>query len=123
MRTASKPLLLLPGLAFLVLLFVLPSLVMLLAPPGADAAEVLGRVGRMLTDPYDLRIIGRTVGIAAVVTLVCVVLGFPIAYLLARSTSRWSGVLLALAIFPLLLSNVVRTFGWLVVLGSNGAIG
>jgi putative spermidine/putrescine transport system permease protein len=123
MRTASKPLLLLPGLAFLVLFFVLPSLVMLLAPPGADAAEVLGRVGRMLTDPYDLRIIGRTVGIAAVVTLVCVVLGFPIAYLLARSTSRWSGVLLALAIFPLLLSNVVRTFGWLVVLGSNGAIG
>jgi putative spermidine/putrescine transport system permease protein len=77
MRTASKPLLLLPGLAFLVLFFVLPSLVMLLAPPGADAAEVLGRVGRMLTDPYDLRIIGRTVGIAAVVTLVCVVLGFP----------------------------------------------
>jgi putative spermidine/putrescine transport system permease protein len=122
-RSRTAPLLLLPGLGFLLLFFVVPSLVMLFAPPGTGPVEVIARVGEMLTDPYELRIIGRTVGIGLVVTLICVVLGFPIAYLLARSSSRWSGVLLALAIFPLLLSNVVRTFGWLVVLGSNGAIG
>jgi putative spermidine/putrescine transport system permease protein len=116
-------LLLLPGLAFLLVGFLVPSLAMLVAPPGVGTGEVLGRVGQMLTDPYDLRIIGRTVGLGLIVTVVCIVLGFPIAYLLARSTSRWSSVLLALAIFPLLLSNVVRTFGWLVVLGSQGAIG
>ncbi|MFP7760176.1 ABC transporter permease [Marisediminicola sp. LYQ134] len=124
MRSTSRPLLLLlPGLAFLVLFFAIPSLVMLLAPPGTGPSDVFERLGAMITDPYDLRIIGRTVGIGLVVTLVCVVLGFPIAYLLARSTSRWGGVLLALAIFPLLLSNVVRTFGWLVILGANGAVG
>lgn len=116
-------LLLLPGLAFLLVGFLVPSVAMLVAPPGVGTGEVVGRVGQMLTDPYDLRIVGRTVGLGLVVTVVCVVLGFPIAYLLARSTSRWSSVLLALAIFPLLLSNVVRTFGWLVVLGSQGAIG
>jgi len=123
--TSRKPalLLLLPGLAFLLIGFAVPSLAMLFAPPGVTAGEIVGRLGQMLTDPFDLRIIGRTVGLGLVVTVICVALGFPVAYLLARSTSRWSGVLLALAIFPLLLSNVVRTFGWLVVLGKNGAIG
>jgi putative spermidine/putrescine transport system permease protein len=122
-RLRTSTLLLVPGLILLLLGFLIPSLAMLFSPPGVATGDIFVRVGEMLTDPYDLRIIGRTVGIALVVTLVCVVLGFPIAYLLARSTSRWSGVLLALAIFPLLLSNVVRSFGWLVVLGSNGAIG
>ncbi|KPG88528.1 ABC transporter permease [Frigoribacterium sp. RIT-PI-h] len=123
--TSRKPalLLLLPGLAFLLIGFAVPSLAMLFAPPGVTAGEIVGRLGQMLTDPFDLRIIGRTVGLGLLVTVICVALGFPVAYLLARPTSRWSGVLLALAIFPLLLSNVVRTFGWLVVLGKNGAIG
>lgn len=103
--------------------FLLPAVAMLFAPPGVTFAQVIERMGAMLTDPYDLGIIWRTVRIGLVVTAVCVVLGFPIASLLARSQSRWAGVLLALAIFPLLLSNVVRTFGWLVVLGSNGVIG
>jgi len=119
----SPALLLLPGLAFLLIGFLAPSLAMLFAPPGTDSADVFARFGQMLTDPYDLRIIGRTTLYGVVVTGICVALGFPIAYMLARMGSRWSGVLLALAIFPLLLSNVVRTFGWLVVLGSNGALG
>ena len=123
MRSRTPVLLLAPGLILLLAGFLIPSIAMLFSPPGVAPAEIFVRFGEMLTDPYDLRIIGRTVGIGLIVTLVCVVLGFPIAYLLARSTSRWSGVLLALAIFPLLLSNVVRTFGWLVVLGANGAIG
>lgn len=119
-RTA---LLLLPGLAFLAIGFLVPAVAMLVAPPGAETTAVFTRFGEMLVDPYELRIIGRTVTLGLIVTAICVGLGFPIAYLLARSTSRWGGVLLALAIFPLLLSNVVRTFGWLVLLGANGAIG
>ncbi|GAA4431911.1 ABC transporter permease [Georgenia halophila] len=112
-----------PGLAVLLAGFLIPSVIMLLAPPGVTTGEVLARLGRMLTDPFDLTIIGRTIGLGLIVTVLCLTLGFPLAYLLARSRSRWAGLLLALAIFPLLLSNVVRTFGWLVILGSNGVIG
>ncbi|WP_159619168.1 ABC transporter permease [Ruania rhizosphaerae] len=119
----SLMLLLLPGLVLLLAGFLVPALIMLLAPPDTTTGEVLARLGQMLADPYDLTIIGRTLGLGLIVTVTCVVLGFPIAYLLARSQSRWAGVLLAVAIFPLLLSNVVRTFGWLVVLGSQGAVG
>ncbi|GAA2178617.1 ABC transporter permease [Brooklawnia cerclae] len=124
MHSRIAPLLLLaPGLGFLLVGFLVPSVAMLFSPPGTSTGEVFVRLGQMLTDPYDLQIIGRTLMFGLVVTVICVVLGFPVAYLLARTSSRWSGLLLALAIFPLLLSNVVRTFGWLVVLGSNGAIG
>ncbi|WP_253182815.1 ABC transporter permease [Arthrobacter sp. SW1] len=119
----SSLLLLGPGLLFIVLGFCLPAVMLLLAPPGIGPAEVFARLGRMLQDPYDLTIIGRTLGLGLLVTALCLVIGFPIALLLARSTSRWSGLLLALAIFPLLLSNVVRTYGWLVLLGQNGVIG
>ncbi|WP_033338530.1 ABC transporter permease [Catenuloplanes japonicus] len=116
-------LLLLPGFAFLAAGFLVPAVAMLIAPPGEEPTAVLSRFGEMITDPYELRIIGRTVTLGLIVTALCVGLGFPIAYLLARSQGRWGGILLALAIFPLLLSNVVRTFGWLVLLGANGAIG
>ncbi|GAB3187345.1 ABC transporter permease [Nesterenkonia suensis] len=122
-RRGTALMLLVPGLLFLAVGFLAPAAGVLFAAPGTDTGEILSRLGQMFADPYDLQIIGRTVGLGLIVTVLCLVLGFPIAYLLARSTSRWAGVLLALAIFPLLLSNVVRTFGWLVVLGSNGAIG
>lgn len=121
---SRKPLLLLlPGLLFILLGFAIPSGIMLFSPPGVSTGDIFVRLGEMLTDPYDQAIILRTLGLGLIVTTVCLVLGFPIAYLLARSTSRYAGVWLALAIFPLLLSNVVRTFGWIVILGSKGAIG
>lgn len=121
---SRKPLfLLLPGLIFILAGFAIPSGIMLFAPPGVSTGGIFARLGEMLTDPFDQAIILRTLGIGLVVMAICLVLGFPIAYLLARSTSRYAGVWLALAIFPLLLSNVVRTFGWIVILGSKGALG
>lgn len=115
--------LLVPGLVFLVIAFALPAVLMLVAPPDATVVDIWGRLVMTFTEPYDLRIVARTVVFALVVTAACLLFGFPIAYLLVRSTSRFAGLWLALAIFPLLLSTVVRTFGWLVILGSNGAIG
>ncbi|WP_269937895.1 ABC transporter permease [Arthrobacter sp. HY1533] len=121
---SRKPLfLLLPGLIFILLGFAIPSGIMLFAPPGVGTGEIFVRLGEMLTDPFEQAIILRTLGLGLIVMAICLILGFPIAYLLARSTSRYAGVWLALAIFPLLLSNVVRTFGWIVILGSKGALG
>lgn len=123
MRGRRLSVLMIPGLVLLLGGFLIPAVMMLLAPPRTPTSAVFERLWQMLTDPYDLEIILRTVGLGLITTVTCVVLGFPIAYILSRTSSRWSGVLLAVAIFPLLLSSVVRTFGWLVVLGSQGAIG
>ncbi len=116
-------LLLVPGLIILVVGLIVPAVSMLFFPRRSGPAEVMAAFGSFFTDPFMLSILWRTVWIGLVVTGLCVAMGFPIAYMLARSASRWVGLWLALAIFPLLLSNVVRTFGWLVVLGSQGVLG
>ena len=122
MRSRAS-LLLIPGLVVLVIGLIVPAVTMLFFPRRSGPAEVFAAFGGFFTDPFMLAILWRTVWIGLVVTGLCVLIGFPIAYMLARSNSRWVGLLLALAIFPLLLSNVVRTFGWLVVLGSQGVLG
>jgi putative spermidine/putrescine transport system permease protein len=64
----------------------------------------------------------NTVVLGVIVTLACLVLGYPIGLFLLRSTSRFKSALLALAIAPLLTSAVVRTFGWMTILGDDGLI-
>src|SRR5207247_1291967 len=52
----------------------------------------------------------------------CAILGFPVAYFLARAPARWLGVWLFLLVTPLMVSSVVRIFGWLVLLGRRGLV-
>jgi putative spermidine/putrescine transport system permease protein len=55
-----------------------------------------------------------------VTAAVCLVVGFPVAYNLARGNPRWTGFLYTLVLSPLLVGVVVRTFGWLIILSGNG---
>jgi putative spermidine/putrescine transport system permease protein len=66
-----------------------------------------------LKDPYYLEILGRSVWLALVTTVSCIVLGFPLAYLLSRARG---------ALRALLTPTVVRTFGWMVLLSNNGML-
>jgi putative spermidine/putrescine transport system permease protein len=60
--------------------------------------------------------------IAALTTLFSFVLGYPLAYFLARTRSAWRGVLMFLVIAPLMTGVIVRTYGWIVVLGAEGLV-
>ena len=57
-----------------------------------------------------------------VVAAICVAVSYPVALFLATTRSRYKGLLIAVAIAPLLTSAVVRTYGWMVILGSNGLV-
>jgi ABC-type spermidine/putrescine transport system permease subunit I len=123
MRKALVPwLLLAPAAAVLVGLFAIPL--------GGLAAESFTRpppfgiatYTRFFGDSYYLGILARTFGLAALVTLLCVVCGFPLAFWLARLESRMVPVLLLLASFPLWVSSVVRTFGWMVLFVKTGVL-
>lgn len=121
--------LLAPALVLLGVFLVLPYLniiLMSLREPAVGAAYgpgfTLGNYARVLTDGYYLVVLGDTVWLALSTTVICLVLGYPVAYHLARTTSRWSGLLYVFVLSPLLVGVVVRSFGWLILLSNNGVI-
>src|SRR5262249_23233310 len=78
--------------------------------------------GRLLGEPYHRAIIVRTLKIALFTTVGCLALGYPLAWYLARTTSAWRGLLMFLVIAPLMTGVIVRTYSWIVLLGSEGTI-
>ena len=84
------------------------------------AAVTLANYVKFLTDPYYTSILVTTVRIAVLVTVVCLVLGFPLAYVVARTHSRFKNLLLMAIVLPLFVGNAVRAAGWMVVFGNKG---
>ena len=60
--------------------------------------------------------------LGAATTAICLVLGFPVAYHLARTSSRFKSVLYAFVLSPLLVGVVVRCYGWIIILGNNDGL-
>ncbi len=77
---------------------------------------------RAIQDPYYQHVLLTTLGVALGCTLLALVIGFPAAYWLARMESRWKSLATILVLFPLLVGNVVRSAGWMALLGNDGAI-
>lgn len=73
-----------------------------------------------LSDPFFLNVLWRSLVISAAVTLVCIILAFPLAYWLSRLRGTARAILYLAVLIPLLTSAVVRTFGWMILLANNG---
>jgi putative spermidine/putrescine transport system permease protein len=77
---------------------------------------------RKIVDLYYVRLFGRTLRLGLITTAVCVLLGYPLAYFLARAVPRVQALCLFLLIMPLMVSAVIRVFGWIVILGRKGLV-
>jgi putative spermidine/putrescine transport system permease protein len=73
-----------------------------------------------LSDPFFLGVFWRSLVMALEVTLVCLLLGFPLAYWLSQLRGTARAILYLAILIPLLTSAVVRTFGWMLLLANNG---
>jgi len=109
----------LPALLLLLLLFVLP-LGRLFALSFAGGS--LEWYAKALTGGLYTTILLRTFEIAAIVTICCLVIGYPVAFLLATTTPAWRAIGFAFVMLPLWTSVLVRTYAWMVLLGRNGII-
>ncbi|QRF57386.1 MULTISPECIES: ABC transporter permease [Variovorax] len=90
---------------------------------GPRAGEfTLAHYAQVFGDDYYHGIFWRTFWISALVTLICVLIGAPEAYVLSRMRNPWRSVLLLVVLAPLLVSVVVRAFGWSMLLGPEGAV-
>ncbi len=82
----------------------------------------LGHYARFLTEPYFLQVTRTTFLLAATVTVLTAVVGYPVAWYFVRSRSRFKPWIFLGVVSPLLVSIVVRTIGWTIVLGNEGLV-
>lgn len=72
------------------------------------------------SDPYYLNVFFTTLWVAFLSTVICLVVGFPLAYVLARTQTRFKNLLIIGVVIPLFVGNAVRAAGWMTLLGSRG---
>lgn len=89
---------------------------------GVKSSFTLTHYIAVFIDDYYHAIFWRTFWISALVTLICVLVGAPEAYVLSRMDKPWRSILLLVVLAPLLVSVVVRAFGWSMLLGPEGLV-
>jgi spermidine/putrescine transport system permease protein len=117
-----------PSLFWLVVFFLVPLL--LVFAIGFGQRGTYGGVRWTLTlenytrffDPLYLRIFGRTIQIALLTTLICLLLGYPLAYFIATRSPRWRNSFLLLLMIPFWTNFLIRTYAWLLILRDQGLI-
>ncbi|MBO5667257.1 MAG: ABC transporter permease [Firmicutes bacterium] len=118
-RKRQAILLALPASLALLVFFIIPMvyiLVKTIAENGfADFVD-------FFTDPFYLDILWTTVRVSLIATAVSLILGYPTAYFMARSKSKMKKVMIIIILFPFLVSAVVRSYGWMVLLGTKGIV-
>lgn len=110
-----------PALAFLAMFFVYP-LVRMLALSLEAKEGPLAYYASIMASPVYMTVLGLTFKTALGVTVLCVVLGVPTAYLLASLEGTWRNVLLVAVALPFLTSILIRTYAWMAILGRNGVV-
>ena len=112
-------LLALPASLALLIFFILPMAYILIKTIATNGFQDFVD---FFTDPFYLDILWTTIRVSLISTFVSLLLGYPTAYFMARTKSRMKKVMIIIILFPFLVSAVVRSYGWMVLLGTNGLI-
>jgi spermidine/putrescine transport system permease protein len=120
--------LLAPMIAWLVLFVILPMAILFVY--SFCTRDDLGRVVfeftfdnyRRVGDPIYLTILGRSIGYAAVTTVLCIALGYPVAWFIARQRESVRNGLLLLVMIPFWTSFLIRTYAWITILKGEGLL-
>lgn len=115
----------LPLAALFVAFFIAPLVVLIMLSLHAESAMTtwtFANYVKFLSDSFHYGILWDTLALGVKATLVCLIFGYPIAWICARSGARMQSIIVFLVILPILTSVVVRTFAWIVILGRQGVI-
>ena len=113
-----------PGAALIIGAFLFPvgQILILSVVPAEQGVSIWANFARFFEDGYYLRVAWRTFRLSVIITLATAVIGFPLAYVVARAPRVVAYGLLLLTVLPLMTSVVVRTFGWIIALGRGGPV-
>jgi ABC-type spermidine/putrescine transport system permease subunit I len=113
----------LPALALVVVTMVLPvGWLFALSFFADDGSLSLVHYARLAEQPSYARIFRATFEISALATAICIVLGYPLAYVLSQLPTRWANICMIGVLLPFWTSILVRTYAWLVLLQRQGLI-
>ena len=93
-----------------------------------DATELMietvtgANYARFVADPFYRGVMRTTVGVAASSTALCLLLGLPIAYRLARMQGRWKAIAMLAIVLPLFVGSTVRMVGWMILFAHGGML-
>jgi spermidine/putrescine transport system permease protein len=119
---------LVPGGLWLLLLFVVPVVLVLALSFGYtdDLGEAIYDTRldnyERLIDPDYVPVLLRSVGFALAAVVVCLLIGYPVAYYIAVFGGRWKNVLIALVVLPFFINYLIRTYAWIAMLGDDGLV-
>lgn len=118
----------LPYIIWIAFMILLPMVLIALyafTKPGNDIISfsfTLDHFRKFFTDPDFLLILWRSLLIALKTTVICVVLGYPIAYFIARSSDRLRNILVLVITLPMWINMLVRTYAWIGILSKGGVL-
>lgn len=121
MRASGVPFLT-PMLTLSVLFFAAPLALLIGYSFIGETGFTFDNYARFLGDPFNFRVLVNTFRLGVQTVLGVTLLGIPIALLYWHSGPRVRQVIIFLTLIPMLTSNVVRTFAWIVILGRQGPI-
>ena len=111
-----------PATAYLAIVYALPLVWLLAKSFTGPTGLSLAPFAEFFADPFSWRVIANTLNVALMVTLVCLVVGYPVAFALAWSRGLAQVALLVAIILPLSIGVVVKAFAWQIVLRRDGVI-
>lgn len=111
----------LPLLILIILAFNIPLILMLLRS-FFSPEPTLEHYIYILENPIYLQILGNTFRIAAMVTILSIVLGYPVAYWMTKLSGKWQLIIISIVAMSFLVSILIRTYAWIVMLGNNGVV-
>lgn len=85
-------------------------------------AVTLENYERFFADPFFRDVLITTIRVSVIVTALCLLLGLPMAWRLARTASRWKSALVVLMVLPLFIGSTTRTAGWMILLARGGLL-
>lgn len=77
---------------------------------------------RFFEDPFYWGVLVTTIRVSVIVTVACLLMGIPMAWRLARMTSRWKSALVVLMVLPLFVGTTTRTAGWMILFAKGGLL-
>ncbi|MQX90528.1 ABC transporter permease subunit [Sinorhizobium meliloti] len=121
-KLAQSPLTIVaPALTILLIVFGVPAVQLFLESVSAPNFSL--RNYYLFFGQYaNVRVLLQTLEISAVATFICLVVGYPTAYLISTASKRARMILIVLVVIPYLTSGLARTYSWIVILGDTGLL-